>query len=151
MAKAFRFSLDRMRGYKIQVLNTEKNILFNLQLIRDNIANKIDEIERFREERNREFHAKSSISAVELTGHNYYMDNTAKQLEELEKELKKAEEEVQKQREIVIAASQEVSGLDKLEEKQLAEYRLAEQKETAAEINEHITSKMAREDKSTTT
>ncbi len=151
MAKAFRFSLDRMRGYKIQVLNTEKNILFNLQLIRDNIANKIDEIERFREERNREFHAKSSISAVELTGHNYYMDNTAKQLEELEQELKKAEEEVQKQREIVIAASQEVSGLDKLEEKQLAEYRLAEQKETAAEINEHITSKMAREDKSTTT
>lgn len=151
MAKAFKFSLDKMRGYKTQVLNTEKNILFNLQLIRDNIEKKIAEIKRFREERNIEFHSKQSITPVELSGHNYYMDNTAKQLEELERELIKAEAEVQKQREIVIAASQEVSGLDKLEEKQLAEYKLEEQKETATQINEHITSKMVREDSGMTT
>ena len=74
------------------------------------------------------------------------MENTAKQLEELNIELKKAEEEVQKQREIVISASQEVSGLDKLEEKQLEEYRHEVNKENETEINEQITSKLVRKD-----
>lgn len=146
MSKAFVFSLDRMRGYKTQVLNTEKNTLYNLQIIRNNIEKKIQELREFREGKNRVFLAKATISPAELQSHNFYMENTAKQLEELNIELKKAEEEVQKQREIVISASQEVSGLDKLEEKQLEEYRHEVNKENETEINEQITSKLVRKD-----
>ena len=48
------------------------------------------------------------------------------------------EVKVQKQLKVVVAATQEVSSLEKLEEKQIEEYRYQEQKETEQFIEEFV-------------
>ena len=52
---------------------------------------------------------------------------------------------MERQLKVVIAASQDVSGLNKLEEKQLEEYQLAAAKADELEIAEFISSRMIRE------
>lgn len=148
MAKSFVFSLDRMRDYKIQILNTEKNLLGTLIHKRDVISDKILELQAFRQQlyaQSLEMQTKTA-SMSELQWNQYCMENAAKQLKSLNIELINANAAVNQQREVVIKASQEVSGLDKLEEKQLEEYRLEVNRENATEINEQITGKLARKD-----
>jgi flagellar FliJ protein len=68
------------------------------------------------------------------------------QLNNLYEELQRAEARVDAQIKVVVSASQEVSGLDKLEEKQLEEYRYLEAKEMQEEILEMVAKKSAEED-----
>ena len=58
-------------------------------------------------------------------------------------QLNKAEEELEAQRQVVLAIYQEKTGMDKLEERQLEEYRLLEAKENENDIMQVISNKMA--------
>ena len=78
--------------------------------------------------------------------YKFYSENTRLQLNNLYEELKRAEARVEAQIKVVVAASQEVSGLDKLEEKQLEEYRYLEAKEMQEEILEMVAKKSTEED-----
>ena len=48
--KQFEFSLERIRNYKMQMLEKEKKTLASLKLKRDEIAQKIYSMEKFRDE-----------------------------------------------------------------------------------------------------
>lgn len=138
--KRFVFTLERIRSYKDQVLNKEKNTLGRLQQNRDAIAKRISGLENYRvlKQAERQRKQRSGMNASELTSYRFFMENTALQLEDLRAALAKAEIEVERQLRIVVAASQEVSGLDKLEEKQREEYRAQESKESELLISEHL-------------
>ena len=58
---------------------------------------------------------------------------------------KAAEEAVERQRRTVLAASQEVSGLDKLQEKQWEEYRHLYAKDSERQISEYLTMQVNRQ------
>lgn len=138
--KRFIFSLERIRNYKEQVLNKEKNTLGRLRQHRDAIVQQIADVENYRALKQAELLRKqrAGMSASELTSHRFFMENTALQLKDLQAALVKAEIEVERQLKIVVAASQELSGLDKLEEKQREEYRVKEAKEAELLISEHL-------------
>ena len=68
------------------------------------------------------------------------------QLNNLYEELEKAEARIDAQIKVVVAASQEVSGLDKLRDKQLEEYKYLEAKEAQEEILELVAQKTAEEE-----
>lgn len=144
--KAFEFSLERIRNYKIQVLDKEKKILGNLKRRRDEIAEKIYALEKFVEEKKALMQMKQieGVSMSELTSMNYLIESSRKQIEVLQIELRKADEVVEAQRKIVLSVYQEKTGMDKLEEKQAEEYRLLEAKATESEIMQAIANTMAR-------
>ena len=144
--KQFEFSLERIRNYKMQVLEKEKKILAGLKLKRDEIAEKIVSMEKFRDEKTSQVQQKQieGVSMRELVSLNYLIDNTRKQIQVLQIELYKAEEIVEAQRKVVLSIYQEKTGMDKLEEKQTEEYRLLEAKAFESEIMQAITNTMMR-------
>lgn len=146
--KSYEFSLDRVRNYKVQVLDKEKKTLANLKRKRDEIAGKIQALKLFRDEKTGEMIKKQTegVSIAELTSLNYLIESTRKQIEALNIELRKADDVVEAQRKIVIAVYQEKTGMDKLEEKQVEEYRLLEAKAAESEIMQAINNEMARKD-----
>lgn len=144
--KNFVFSLERMRSYKEQVLDREKNNLARLRQHRDSIERQITDLHSYREQKNNELHERQrkGMNALELNEFKFYLDNTRNQLKGLSKELSVAEREVERQLQIVINASREVAGLDKLEEKQLEEYRVLETQDNNLQIQEYVISNIVR-------
>ena len=144
--KPFIFSLERMRSYKTQLLNKEKSTLARLKKEKDELDRKIAALDVFRRKEYDSFIEKQQhgVTATDLSSHNFIMDNTRHQQEELARLLIKAKEAVATQLKVVIAISQELSGLDKLEEKQREEYRMEESHANELEIAETISSKLIR-------
>ncbi len=144
--KSFQFSLAKMRNYKEQVLEKEKTTLRHLQAERTRIETEIENLENSRRQREEEFKSsKNGLMANELRLYKFHSENTRLQLNNLYEELKKAELRVDAQIKVVVNASQEVSGLDKLEEKQLEEYKYLEAKEAQEEILEMVANKTVEE------
>ncbi|PKM74462.1 MAG: hypothetical protein CVU91_00925 [Firmicutes bacterium HGW-Firmicutes-16] len=144
--KQYEFSLERIRNYKIQILDKEKKILGNLNRRRDDIAEKIRYLEKFGDEKTEQVQLKQieGVSMMELSSLNYLIESTRKQVETLLIELERAEEIAEAQRKVVISIYQEKTGMDKLEEKQIEEYRLLEAKALESEVMQGINNKMAR-------
>ena len=143
--EAFKFSLNRVRNYKSQVLDKEKKVLGMLQRKRDEIIERINSLERYRDDKIDELRLKQQkgASMSELSSYNYLIENARIQIKAARIELLKAEEEIKAQRQVVISVYQEKTGMDKLEEKQVEEYRLLEAKSEENEIMQVISNRMA--------
>ncbi len=142
--KPFTFSLERMRGYKFQLLETEKNALQALNKRLADIEEKIRLCQVFQKVKREELQNKQFQGALmrELDECRFYVENTGRQLEALKNERELAVMEVERQRKVVLKASQEVSSLDKLEEKQLDDYRYLEARYNEKVILEHVTNQL---------
>ena len=138
--KAFTFSLERLRDYRTQVLDTEKNILMALYQNLYDIEDKIELSRDFRQIKQEEMrHMQEAGSTMrDLEECKFYLENTRRRLEALEEERIIAAMEVERQRKVVIKASQDVSSLDKLEEKQLDDYHYLEARDNEKTIQEHV-------------
>lgn len=143
--EAFKFSLNRVRNYKSQVLDKEKKVLGTLQRKRDEILEKVETLEKYRDDKIAELSLKQQKGATmsELLSFNYLIENARLQIQAALLELYKAEEEVEAQRQVVITVYQEKTGMDKLEEKQVEEYRLLEAKSAENEIMQVISNRIA--------
>lgn len=143
--EAYTFTLNKVRNYKGQVLDKEKRKLAVLQKKRDEIAEKIIALGKFRNEKNAELMAmqKKGVFVSELISYSFIIENARLQLQVLLNELKKAEDETEIQRQIVLKIYQEKTGMDKLEEKQVEEYRLEEAKSYQNEILQNISNQIA--------
>ncbi len=141
--KKFEFSLQKMQRYKQQILDKEKALLAALQSKRDKIKAEIEDLELFLVEQSRKLQGKQmqGMSAADLAGYNFIVQNTRTRLEALHIELLNAEKEVEEQRKIVLQASQEVKSIDKLEEKKLEEYHLEASRAENEERMEMLTMK----------
>jgi len=138
--KPFAFSLDRIRDYRIQVLDTEKNLLMELYKHLYDIEDKISLCSKFRHEKQEEMREKQTqgLTMRELEECKFYLENMRIQLEALEEDREKAAMEVERQRVVVVKCSQDVSSLDKLEEKQLEDYHYLEARDSEKTIQEHV-------------
>ena len=138
--KKFKFTLGRMLDYKDQLLDEEKNKLALLrkkkQEIDDHIESLLRELDKIsvtmRQEQER------GITAFQLLS---YRTNIRRQIEQLKKEQALAKLEVKRQVQVVVQATQEVSKLDKLQDKQLEEYRKMVMKAEELEIEEFVSSR----------
>jgi len=143
--EAFKFSLNRVRNYKSQVLDKEKKVLGALQHKRDEILDRIQALETYRVEKATELGNKQSAGATmsELRQLDYLIESARNQIIAAQEELQKAEEAVEAQRQVVLSIYQEKTGMDKLEEKQAEEYRVQAAKATENEIMQVISNKIA--------
>lgn len=140
--KKFQFTLERMRDYKSQILDREKGVLKTLQQKKYEIEHGIAKMQQFRQEKSRELLEKQTrgISKQEMNIYHLYIENARLQIKQLQSEHRIAEVEVERQMKAVIKVSQEVSGLDRLEEKQQRVYKHAVAKEEERVISELLVS-----------
>lgn len=138
--KRFEFSLNKLMGYKKQVLDREKNDLAHLRRQQQQMLDEKSELEARLTSSNNEFCQKSGVgmTVLQITMFKSYHQSLSQQIKELEASIEKMEEKVQKQLGIVIEATKEVSSLEKLEEKQLEEYNFMVAKQEEQFISEYV-------------
>lgn len=144
--KKFEFSLSHMRDYKERLLDEEKGVLQRVKNERDAIEEAIHRLDReFAELSLKMVKAQTQgTTIVELRKLSAQLDNVRLQQEDLKKALQKAELKVEHQMKAVIAANQEVSKLDKLQERQYEEYRHQVNKAEEDRIDEFVSQNLAR-------
>ena len=140
--KRFRFSLDKMRSYAEQVLDDEKNTLAALKQVQFQIEDRIGRLEwSFRGiSRQMRDDEAQGIPAAKLRGYDLQLTNIRNQQKELTIELEKVKKSADEQTARVVAASKEVSKLDKLEGKQFEQYQKEVAKAEEIFIDEFISS-----------
>lgn len=141
--KRFQFSLSKMRDYKKQLMESEKNRLIKLQSDRDNLVRMIKSLQSDYDK----IHAQMAkeiikgVTVMEVKMFQYRKDSIRREQQQLQTQVFLLDGAIERQRKMVVALSQEVSGLDKLEEKQKTEYNIMLAKEDELIISEFITSK----------
>lgn len=129
--KKFQFTLDRIKQYRIQLEEMEKNDLAALraelsvlqeeeEAIKKAIADKTEELRRI---------YRRGAYPNEISVANRYLTLRKQDLEMKRQEIAEKNREIEKKLEDVLEATKEVKKLEKLEEHQLEEYREQENKE----------------------
>lgn len=142
--KKFVFSMQKMRDYKKQILESEKNVLLGLRREKNVLEEKMSQLEdtmnRLRHESNEE--VSKGTTAAKLMFYSMQMDGVKREQTQTKYQINLTEMKIEKQRRNVVRLSQELSGLDKLEEQQREEYRKLEAKENETSIEEFLSFKM---------
>lgn len=144
--KKFEFSLGHVLDYRERLLDEEKGTLQRLKAERDEIEENIRRLE----------HGLAQISLkmikaqtegttiIEIKKLAAQQENVQLQLNQQRAELQRAELKVDHQMKAVIAANQEVSKLDKLQERQLEEYKHEVNKAEEDRVDEFVAQNLIR-------
>ena len=141
--KKFEFSLSKMRDYKKQLLEREKNTLMSLMGEKNIMENRIDELGVQIMDINSSLNSciSEGTTIQQLKMLQFTKDSVNADMQQVKKQLMFLENYIERQRKIVISLSQEVAGLDKLEEQQLEEYNKLAEKENETIIEEFVSFK----------
>lgn len=139
--KKFNFTLQSLKKYNDQVLDSEKSVLGRLRAelaeMQAELDNKTAEYEQSIDKLNEL--VRGGTTAMRLSLHKKYVSSLQQDIYRIKGRMELKYEEIENQLQKVIDATKEVSKLEKLEEKQLEEYRYAAQKEQEQIIEEFVT------------
>lgn len=138
--KKFRFTLAKLKEYREQTLETEKNSLgilrrelielqTELEVIFSVVENKNDDLAEI---------LKAGTNPVEIASRKRFIASKQQEAAQKQTEIAVKEAQVEKQVQTVLEATRDVSTLEKLEEAQREEYAAAEQKENELFIEEFV-------------
>lgn len=138
--KRFQFTLDKLKGYKEQVLSKEKGDLAALRAQQAKYAAEQARVQAELDEANEEFLRKSGfgMTIMEMTLFKEYLNSLSDQIRELEKKIQLEEEKIKFQTKVVVEANKDVSSLEKLEDKQREEYNFKVAKAEEQFIEEYV-------------
>lgn len=144
--KKFEFSLSHILDYRERLLDEEKGTLQRLKAERDEIEDNIRRLERaLAETALKMVKAQTEgTTIIEIKKLAAQQENIQLQLDQQRKALEKAEIKVDHQMKVVVAANQEVSKLDKLQERQLEEYRHEVNKAEEDRVDEFVAQNLVR-------
>lgn len=143
--KKFQFTLDKLCRYKNQILDTQKNHLCQLRQAQRELESRMERLTAGMEEADDRLKEEQRVGTTigKIRIYEYRIQNIRSQAAQLRLEIKRAEIEVEKQLQAVLAATQEVAGLDKLREQQLEEYRKEQLRAEETAVEEFISAKLA--------
>lgn len=136
--KKFKFTLDRIKQYRIQIEEMEKNDLAALRAQLRQLEEQEAEIRRAiaaKSEELRRLYRKGAFPN-EISVANRYLTFKKQELEMKMGEIEEKNKEIEKKLQEVVEATQEVKKMEKLEEHQLEEYKQQELKENENFIEE---------------
>lgn len=147
MAAKFEFTLSRMLSYKEQIQEAEKTKLAELNIVKNGILTRIDEVKVAYHNLSFEMAEaqKKGMSLTELKNYNFQMQNSREYTKQLNQELLHSQIAVDKQLEVLILATQEVEGLNKLKEKQYEDFLYEENKKEELVVSEFVSAKFIRD------
>lgn len=145
--KKYEFSLKRIKDYKNQMLNREKNALLGLRMEKKGLEEKIEELDLQYEKINEEMHEKfqSGMTVSQINIYEFRKNGVREEKRVLLKRIGLLDISIERQQKKVVSAKQEVSGLEKLEEKQREEYMAAYNKEQEDIIAEFVSTSYSKE------
>ena len=132
--------MDKLKGYKEQVLSKEKGDLAALRAQQAKYAAEQAKVQAELDEANEEFLRKSGsgMTIMEMTLFKAYLNSLSDQIRELEKKIQLEEEKIKFQTKVVVEANKDVSSLEKLEDKQREEYNFKVAKAEEQFIEEYV-------------
>lgn len=142
--KKYRFSLEKLLSYKRQMMEREKNKLMSLRNERNRAEEKLHQLERDLVNAQKRFQLEmvKGVSAMHINLFQMQKDANLLEQHDLRVTLRTMDATIERQRRVVVKASQEVSGLDKLEAEQREEYQKLEAKESETMIEEFLSFQM---------
>ncbi|MBE6852491.1 MAG: hypothetical protein E7505_03315 [Ruminococcus sp.] len=144
--KKFNFTLKRMRDYKNQILEGEKGYLLSLYSEYNQLESRYNDLNN--EMKNVCLESsdalKNGISVRDIQVFEMKKSSIRREQSQLRIQMNVMESSIERQRRVVVRLSQEVSGLDKLEEKQRAEYDYLVTKENEQIIEEFLSFKISK-------
>lgn len=145
--KKFVFPLQRMLAFKQSLYEKERNELIRLRAARNELERRRDETRQQMLVMDEEFRqrAAAGVSYEQVTSQSFHRENADKLVKQLEAEMAKLDVEIEQQLRVVIQLDQDVKGLEKLREKQFAEYSAAAAKEEQERIAEMVSNKFIEE------
>jgi len=142
--RKFIFPLGKVRDYKIQLLDKEKNVLAGLNLEKNAHLVKLDDLKAeylsIDDEMRIAYRGGTSIMKIKVFV--YRKDCIKQEEEQIKERLRILEKAIEKQRKAVIKISQEVESYNKLEERAKEEYNEELKRETENTIGEFISTKL---------
>lgn len=144
--KKFEFSLQKLMDFRQQELDRQKNILSALQAekrrieeSRELLVNKVTEQS---EQLDRVYRLGSTASDIAMR--KRYIVTLQQEIHLREQQAIEKQAQIEEQLSVVVEATKEVKTLEKLEEKQLEEYKHAVGKENELFIEEFVSSQTVR-------
>lgn len=145
--KKFQFSLQKLKDFRDQELDRQKNALAVLQAdlkrIEDARQTLIETVEVQSEQLERVFRLGSTASEISMR--KRYIVTLQQEIHLKEQQILLKQQEIERQLQVVVEATKDVRTLEKLEEKQLEEYNAAAGKENEQFIEEFVSGQAARQ------
>lgn len=138
--KKFQFTLQKLMDFREQELDRQKNALAVLQGELRRINDRRDELTEKVVRYSNDLVTSSSVGlpAAEISMRKRYIVTLQQEIHECEQRAILKQQEIDKQLSVVVDATKDVRTLEKLEEKQLEEYKAAEGKENELFIEEFV-------------
>lgn len=145
--KKFQFTLQKLKDFREQELDRQKNTLALLQAdlrrIQDARETLIETVGVQSEQLERVCRLGSTASEIAMR--KRYIVTLQQEIHLKEQQILLKQQEIEKQLEIVVEATKDVRTLEKLEEKQLEEYNAAAGKENEQFIEEFVSGQTIRQ------
>ena len=138
--KQFQFTLQKLMDFREQELDRQKNALAVLQGDLKRINDRREELTQKVIKYSNDLVTSSAVGlpAAEISMRKRYIVTLQQEIHECEQRAILKQQEIDKQLSVVVDATKDVRTLEKLEEKQLEEYKAAEGKENELFIEEFV-------------
>ena len=145
--KKFSFSLEKVFKFREQQLEIEMNTLALLRFELSEIEASLERMQNLLETKQREYHEQALVGmrVHEVLENQFFQENLKQQIKLLEAEIQELSIKIEKQLAVVLEFKKEVSGLEKLKEKQYEEYLEMERKAETEFILELVSAKLVSE------
>ncbi len=148
--KSFNFTLDKVLGYREQVLDLEKNSLA-IEVAKENtLLSAIEKTQRNIDEQSEHLKKLMSegTSIINVRQHSNQIDGLKKTLKQQKFQLVEQQKLVEKQRGIVVKANQDFTILEKLKDRKYSEHLYESLKEENSRIEEIVITNLSRQSNS---
>lgn len=144
--KKFTFTLQKLMDFREQELDRQKNTLGLLRVELQRIYDETDELRTKIAIQSAELEelCYNGAQAFEISIRKRYIISLQQEIHAKEQQAAIKQQEIEKQLGVVVEATKDVRTLEKLEEKQLEEYKAAATKENESFIEEFVSNASAR-------
>lgn len=144
--KKFRFSLEKLKDFREQELDRQKNTLAALQAELRGVLDEIEELKKQLAVQDAELTKVSAAgaSAYDIALRKRYIVTIQADIHLKEQQAARKQNDINRQLDVVVEATKDVRTMEKLEEKQLEEYKFLENKENEQFIEEFVSTQSAR-------
>lgn len=144
--KKFRFSLEKLKDFREQELDRQKNTLAALQAELRGVLDEIEELKKHLAVQDAELTKVSAAgaSAYDIALRKRYIVTIQADIHLKEQQAARKQNDINRQLDVVVEATKGVRTMEKLEEKQLEEYKFLENKENEQFIEEFVSTQSAR-------
>lgn len=143
--KQFNFSLQKLLGYKEQVLEVERGVLSNMNARMSGLQLELEQLKNNARKSADDFNrqAAEGLTAIEMTRYKSYLNLLNEAISEKNWEIMLQKQAIERQTDKVREAKIEISSMEKLREKKLEEYHHQETKAEELFIEEFVSNKRA--------